>query len=187
MKMYNELYEVWKKEKEKIEIQGLPKDFYAKLAGYVKKVREESRVLDKNTTRAKLIQNEIKNIEKMIEDIVELRFEKVQKRIMTEKTVPKDILTKEEEKLFQEIYPLAESYKAFLKGMLKGRLSQIERKEKLKQMIVRFLKPMPAIIGSDMKTYGPFKPEDIATLPPENAKILIKQGAAIELEANECS
>jgi DNA replication factor GINS len=106
---------------------------------------------------------------------------------MAEKTVPKESLTKEEEKIFQEIYPLAESYQAFLKGMLKGRLSQIERKEKPKQMIVRFLKSMPAIIGSDMKTYGPFKPEDIATLPPENAKILIKQGAAIELEANEYS
>jgi len=34
-----------------------------------------------------------------------------------------------------------------------------------------------------MKTYGPFKPEDIATLPTENARILIKQGVALEVEA----
>jgi len=35
-----------------------------------------------------------------------------------------------------------------------------------------------------MKTYGPFKPEDIASLPEENARILIKQGAAMEVEVS---
>jgi DNA replication factor GINS len=47
---------------------------------------------------------------------------------------------------------------------------------------VRFLKEVPAIIGADMKTYVPFKPEDIATLPVENAKALIKQEVAMEVE-----
>jgi len=47
---------------------------------------------------------------------------------------------------------------------------------------LRFVKEIPAIVGSDMKTYGPFEPEDIATLPLENARILIKQGVAVEVE-----
>jgi DNA replication initiation complex subunit (GINS family) len=34
-----------------------------------------------------------------------------------------------------------------------------------------------------MNMYGPYRAEDIATLPPENARILIKQGIAIEVEA----
>ncbi|MFB0514796.1 MAG: hypothetical protein ACETVQ_04380 [Candidatus Bathyarchaeia archaeon] len=50
-------------------------------------------------------------------------------------------------------------------------------------MILRFIQEIPAIIGADMKTYGPFKPEDIASLPIENARILIKQGVAVEVEA----
>jgi hypothetical protein len=41
---------------------------------------------------------------------------------------------------------------------------------------------VPAIIGADMKTYCPFKVEDIAFLPVKNAKILIKQGLAEKLE-----
>jgi DNA replication factor GINS len=49
-------------------------------------------------------------------------------------------------------------------------------------VILRFLKEIPAIVGADMKTYGPFKPEDIASLPVENAKVLIKQGVAVEVE-----
>jgi len=33
-----------------------------------------------------------------------------------------------------------------------------------------------------MKLYGPFVPEDVASLPSENAKILIKQGLAQRIE-----
>jgi len=35
-----------------------------------------------------------------------------------------------------------------------------------------------------MKTYGPFKVEDVASLPAENAKILIRQGLAEKVEVN---
>lgn len=180
--MYDELFEAWKKEKESTEIQSLPRDFYAKLADYMKKMREERRMLDEKTTRANLMQRELENVEKMIEELVQIRYEKALKQILAEKTMPKQILT-EEAKLYQEFLPLAESYRTFLKNMLRGRLSSVERKEKPKLVLVRLLRSVPAIIGSDLKTYGSFKPEDIATLPTENANILIKQGAAVEVEA----
>jgi DNA replication initiation complex subunit (GINS family) len=35
-----------------------------------------------------------------------------------------------------------------------------------------------------MKTYGPFKAEDVASLPVENVKILVKQGLAEKIEVN---
>jgi len=41
---------------------------------------------------------------------------------------------------------------------------------------------VPAIIGSNMKTYGPFKTEEIASLPAENAKIFVKQGLAEKVD-----
>jgi DNA replication initiation complex subunit (GINS family) len=53
--MYNELYEAWKKEQESAELQPLTKDFYARLAGYVKKIREETKMLDERTPKARLI------------------------------------------------------------------------------------------------------------------------------------
>jgi DNA replication factor GINS len=58
----------------------------------------------------------------------------------------------------------------------------MKSKKKAKGMVVRFLKEVPEIVGADMKTYGPFKAEDIATLPVENAKALIKQEVAMEVE-----
>jgi len=181
--LYDELYEAWKKEKESVEVQKLPRNFYAKLADYVKKIREESRMLDEKTTKAKLMNREFENVKNMVEELVQLRHDKILTKVAGRKTVAREVLAEEEEKLHGEIFPLAEAYQAFLKDILQGRLSRIEKEEKPKKMLVRFIQEIPAIVGSDMRTYGPFKPEDIATLPPENARILIKQGVAVEVEA----
>ncbi len=181
--MYNELYEAWRREKENLEIQGLPEDFYTRLADYMQKIREESRMLDEKTTKAKLMRRELRNVRKMIKGLVQLRRKKVLRKTMAEKIVPRETLTDEEERLHGGILPLTESYEAFLKDLLRGRLSTVKKVEKSKQMLVRFLQAVPAIIGSDMKPYGPFKAEDVATLPTENARILINQGAAVEVEA----
>ena len=182
--MYEELFEAWKKEKESAELQALPRDFYANLVSYMKKMREENRMLDKKTTRARLMHRELENTKKLVKELMKLRREKILRKAMTGKTVPEDSLTIEEKSLHHEILPLAESYQGFLKNVLRGQIVQIERKEKPKKMLVRFLKEIPAIMGSDMNAYGPYKAEDIATLPPENAKLLIKQSIAIEVEAS---
>jgi len=181
--LYNELYEAWKKEKESVEIQKLPRNFYAKLADYVKKIREESRMLDEKTTKAKLMKRELKNVRSMVKELVRLRRKKTLEKTVAGEPVPREILAEGEEKLYEQLFPLAESCQTFLKDILQGRLSPIEKEEKPKKMLVRFVQEIPAIVGSDMKTYGPFKPEDIATLPTENARILIKQGVAVEVEA----
>jgi len=180
--LYNELYETWKKEKENAEIQRLPKNFYAKIADYVKKIREESRMLDEKTTKAKLLKRELENVNNMAKELFQLRYKKLREKALARGTVPRAVLTEEEEKLHGKILPLAEAYQAFLKDILKGRLSRIEKEEEPKKMLLRFVKEIPAIVGSDMKTYGPFEPEDVATLPSENARILIRQGVAVEVE-----
>jgi len=180
--VYDKLYEAWRKEKENSEIQAIPRDFYARLADYLKKIREESRMLDQKTTKAKLIQHEFENVKRMVGELIRLRRMKALRKTLTGKTVPRDALTEEEEKFYREILPLVESYQIFLKDIQRGRMIRMEREEKPQKMLLRFLQEIPAIVGADMKTYGPFKPEDIATLPVENAKILIKQGTAIEVE-----
>jgi len=181
--MYEELFEAWKKEKENAELQVLPRDFYTCLVNYMKKIREESRMLDKRTTRARLMHREFENAKKLVKELMKLRREKILRKTVTGKTLSEDSLTIEEKGLHHGFLPFAESYQGFLKNILRGQTIQVERKEKPKRILVRFVQEIPAIIGSDMKTYGPYKAEDIATLPPENARILIKQGIAIEVEA----
>ena len=50
--------------------------------------------------------------------------------------------------------------------------------------MLRFLKAIPSIIGADMKTYGPFAAEDVASVPADNAKILVKQGLAVVVDVS---
>lgn len=178
---YNELYDVWRNEREKTELQFLPRDFYARLSSYTKKIIEESRMLDKKSSRFNLIQHEFENVKRLIRELVELRYVKVVRMIMTGKALSKDTLTEEEQKLKEAVQTAYNKYQTLLKNITRGHLPRIGGREKPKNMVVRFLQEIPAIIGSDMKTYGPFQTEDVASLPIENARILIEKGVVVEV------
>ena len=181
--MYDELYELWIKEKETSNVQRLPSNFYKKVVSYLKKINEENRMLDKKTTKAKLLNNELNNVKLMIKELFILRFKKIQQTSLSGSVIAGDALISEEKKLFLEFFSLTEAYHDFSRNILLGHLSKIEKSEKPKVKVLRFVKEIPALMGSDMKTYGPFYPEDIATLPSENARILIKQGVAMEVDS----
>ena len=59
--------------------------------------------------------------------------------------------------------------------------SSLSSTKKRERILIRFMIKIPLIVGVDMKNYGPFEPEDIATLPRENAEALIRQKAALEI------
>lgn len=180
--MYDELFEAWRKEKETREIQPLPKEFYGKLAEYVKRIREEKRMLDERTVKGKLLLEEEENVKSMTEELARTRYGKMMRMVAEGEIVPTTVLAEEEENLYREAASQADSFQSFVKDLLQGRLLRERKAGPEGLMIVRILKEMPEIIGVDMKTYGPFKPEDIANLPKENAKTLIKQGVAMEVE-----
>jgi len=181
--MYDTVYDVWKKERESTELQPLSKDFYVLLASYVKEIREESRMLDEKTAKARLVKYELRNVRRLIRALAQIRLEKIFLATTQGKTIPAEVLTAEEEKLCGEMMPLAESFQEVLNGILHGRTPKVEaEKQKSKRVLVRFLRETPAIIGSDMKSYGPFKPEDVGTVPSENANVLVKQGVAARVE-----
>ena len=48
-----------------------------------------------------------------------------------------------------------------------------ENKEEVDFIILRFLKKTPPLVGIDLINYGPFEKEDLASIPTQNAKILI--------------
>jgi DNA replication factor GINS len=100
-----------------------------------------------------------------------------------EKVQP-DVLTIEEERIFREASSSAEVYWSFVKSVLRGYVPKTDIEQEHKRAVLRFLKSVPAIIGADMKAYGPFKAEDVASLPTENAKVLIKQDLAEKVEAD---
>ena len=75
--------------------------------------------------------------------------------------------------------------KAVLAATLQGRpkvLESISSRILLKQTVVRFVRPMEQFIGVNMTRYGPYQEEDVAMLPFENARSLMEDGIAVQLD-----
>jgi len=77
----------------------------------------------------------------------------------------------------------SETAKVDAKGAVKVE-AKVDAEVSRKRVTLRFTKNIPAIIGADMKLYGPFIVEDVASLPVENAKNLVKQGLAMMVEVS---
>lgn len=189
--MYDELYAAWRLEIENGELGSLPSDFYSRIADYLRRIREENKMLDKKSVRTNLLEHEMVNAQKIVRELLSTRYRKLVKMIVAGYKVPVESLTEEEAKLYAGIIPSAESYEKFLAGIAEGHVLKVNTEATTtsagppmihKRVTLRFLKPVPSIIGADMKSYGPFLVEDVASVPMENAKILVKQGLAKAVE-----
>jgi len=154
----------------------LPENFYQNIAAYLQQKR--NLVETKDDRKGGL---EIKNIERLVEDIFNRRERKIlnQAIISVRTGMSPENLTEEEDVFFNV---LLNSLKDRRDNMLKKMLEEVE--EEFASLIV-FKEDVPQFVGSDMKTYGPFKKGDIAKLPEENMKVLIERGITEEFKVSK--
>lgn len=182
--MYNELYAAWRREIEEPSLGNLPPDFYARIADYLKHIAAENKSLDNKSVKVSLLEHESQNVRRMLEELIWARYDKLIKTIAQSQKLPSEQLPVEEAKMYEIFISFSDAYQKFAKNILQGQSEQAVVQAGHKRLALRFSKDIPAIIGADMKTYGPFKVEDVASLPVENAKILIKQGLAVLVEVS---
>jgi len=182
--LHNRLYTAWKKEKIlSSDIQQLEPDFFKQLSQYIRKMHEELRMLDEKTLKYKLLKTELEKAEKLTTSIIEARFQKLIEAIFENRNIPKLHLTDEEAEICRKMLEVSELYENLKKRTLEGRRIEPTTSPKGEMVLVRFMTKIPVVVGVDMRNYGPFEPEDIATLPKENAEALIRQKAAARIEA----
>jgi DNA replication factor GINS len=198
--MYKELYAAWQREIDDPTLGGLPQDFYGKISEYLRRIKEEDKVLDKKSVKMNLLEHEAQNVERMLNQLLEVRYRKLIKTLTKSQKVPSELLTVEEARMCQTFADFTKSYRKFSDDLKQGQLTAEPIKVTIKtetstatpaptlqprkRSTVRFLKNIPAIMGADMKSYGPFVAEDVASLPPQNAQILVKQGLAVLVEVS---
>jgi DNA replication initiation complex subunit (GINS family) len=182
--VYDELYAAWQREIESTALGRLPADFYARIADYLRRIKEETRMLDKKTVKAVLLEHELQKVKRMLQELIWARYTKLVKMVSESQKVSSDLLTVEETKMCASILPFIEAYQKFAKNLLQGHVLKVDVEKARRRVVLRFVKGIPAVIGADMKTYGPFMVEDVASLPVENAKILVKQGLAEVVEVS---
>jgi DNA replication initiation complex subunit (GINS family) len=108
--MYDELYKIWKQELESDDLIPLSSDFYARLADYVRRLGEESRMLDKRTAKANLLKRETQNAKRMIRELIRARCGKLVKKATKGMKVPPDVLTVDEERIFSNVSAFSEAF-----------------------------------------------------------------------------
>jgi DNA replication factor GINS len=196
--MYNELYAAWQREIDDPTLGALPLDFYAKIAEYLRRIKEEDKVLDKKSVKMNLLSHEAVNVERMLKELLGARYRKIIKTVTKSQKLPSEFLTAEEARMCETFADFTKAYQEFADDLMQGQIKQIVESDKAsikvvvktetapipKRSTIRFLKSIPAIMGADMKSYGPFVAEDVASLPPQNAQILVKQGLAVLVEVS---
>jgi DNA replication initiation complex subunit (GINS family) len=177
--MYDELYQAWKHEVTEPALGALPRDFYERITSYLRKIKEENRLIDQKNLKSTLLEHETVNVQRMLRDLLWARYKKLVKFTTHNQKLSTELLAFEEAQIFESFLPFTEAYQKFSKGLLQGQASVESTQEVRKRITLRFSKNIPQIMGADMKAYGPFIVEDIASLPIQNAKVFVKQGLAV--------
>ena len=162
------------------DIQELSTDFFRNLSNFIGKLKnEEYDGIEKKT------KNEIiSTATNLTELLINKRLEKISKS----PTASYSILSDEEKFVIDSNDEMNERRDMILSGIINGKSKFLETtstKHKIKPVTVRFVKEFDEIVGVDLEKYGPFKPEDIATIPNENAQALISNGIALKIRIEE--
>jgi DNA replication factor GINS len=164
------------RETENDSILEINPNFYRNLADFIGNLRKQE--FDG-------IENKIKNT--MIEMVTELTSLLIQIRLdKISKTSDLEIsyLLDEEKFILDSQEDQRERIEMILSATINGKskfLESLAQNHKTKKIVIRFLNEVNEIVGADLEKYGPFKTEDIATIPYENAQALIAKNVATKV------
>jgi DNA replication initiation complex subunit (GINS family) len=161
----------------------LPSDFYQRATNYLNGLQEDSSSSNTHTIQSRLVIRETEVARRLLDELREIRLRKILENAKIGISVAEENLTSEERTFMRN---LSSSLATFRKNEI-----QIEETSRATMhaelMVVRFLQDIPEIVGTDLRIYGPYKKEDVGSLPVENAHALIKQGAAKQIEVKGLS
>jgi len=196
---YETLYEILRTEKNKPELQTLPKNFLKDLINYIK--NKESIIKSQETkdsifsSETEKTKKQFENTKRIIREIYERRERKIIELALLssrskELQETSSLLPQEQEHYQQTLKNLNKARENILINILQKRLPKLQEKPKTiktenkENKMVRFIKPVPKFLDSDLNIHGPFDKEDIALLPSKIANILTIKQRAEEINEN---
>ncbi len=196
---YNGIKSAWEDETEKEALQDLADLRLSKMIQYLSSVRLSLAATSADEPlQADILTQEALNLEFMLEDLLALRRDKIVKSALAGRR-PTGDMTLTEEELYNRAQRAFDGHSEFMKESLTGLVSSqpkarskkdkedregteavsVKAPDEMDYVVVRFLRPIDdAFMGLDELTYGPFKKEDVATIPTANARIWLRDGTA---------
>ncbi|MHA1697255.1 MAG: DNA replication complex subunit Gins51 [Promethearchaeota archaeon] len=177
------LLSTWKNEQDSRSITKLPGNLEAETRQFVETLLETLKSGSISALQMEVIEREIQMVKYLWNDIMTIRRWKINRAVKDESVIEKENLTDAELKYFSGLQEINKNYSDSIR--IKTRESETTGdKLELDYTLVRILKDTVAIVGLDLKTYGPFKKEDLAYLPRKNAELLEKIKAARKIVIN---
>ena len=169
----NSLYGILLREVENDSVQEVDPNLYNNLAQFLGNIKNQGY----DGVESKITESLVKMITEMTTLLLKIRIEKA--KCLDE--IDYTNLLDEERFILDSEDELRQRKDIILSATLNGRLKLLEtvaQNHRSRSIVVRFLKPIDQIVGTDLQTYGPFEAEDVATLPFENARALIGKKVA---------
>src|SRR2546428_3544896 len=163
----NSLYALLLREVENDTVQEIDPNLYSNIAEFLGNLKN----LDYDGIESKVKDSLVKMITEITTLLLKTRIEKVK----NSDELDYSNLLDEERFILDSEDELRQRKEIILAATLNGRLKLLEtvaNSHRSRAIVIRFLKPIDQIIGSDLQKYGPFDAEDVATLPFENALAL---------------
>ena len=170
------LYSILLRETENDTIQEVDPELYISISNFVGKLKSEGY----DGVEAKVKNTLVKMVTELTTLLLKIRLEKATKSSQTDYSN----LLDEEKFILDADEEGNERMEIILNSTLNGKtklLESVGTKHKTKSTVVRFLKETDQLVGVDLAKYGPFKVEDVATIPYENAQALISKKIATKI------
>ena len=170
------LHHIVLRESENDSIQEIDPNFYREISDFIGNLKKQ----EFDGVESKIKDALIQMATELTSLLIDIRLDKISKldKIEFENLLDEEkfILDSEEEK--------HERAEMILSATINGKskfLESLSQNHKTKTVVIRFLKEVDEIVGADLERYGPFKTEDIATIPYENAQALISKNVATKV------
>ena len=172
----NSLYNILLREIENDSVQEVDSQLYYSISEMLGKLKNQGY----DGIESKIKDSLVRMITDMVSLLLKMRIEKALKS----KELDYSNLLDEERYILDSDDELRQRKDTVLSATLNSRLKLLEtvsKNHKFRSIVVRFLKPIDQIVGSDLEKYGPFEAEDVASLPFENASALIGKKIAVKI------
>ncbi|MDW8083848.1 MAG: hypothetical protein RMI49_01415 [Candidatus Caldarchaeum sp.] len=170
--VYERLLELWKRERLDRELQQIPEDFLEKLCSYIGSIRRQVRLSERESPNTYVRKAELEMISHLLESLLRIRFSKIVEAAFNQYSIENTLPF--EKRTLNNIQRTLLQHVERIKNSLSNPKSLLaEEEEKLE--IVVFLRDFPKFVGEDLRSYGPFKEGDVATIYPANAQALVQK------------
>jgi DNA replication initiation complex subunit (GINS family) len=193
---YERLHRAWERENEKPGLQNIPDEFLQEMRRYSEELNKT--LTDPGTLTGSITKKERGFVGQMLRELTETRLRKIVTKEIRGEPIDAQAMTPEEQRLHANLRQLLVGYRqgADIPEPEAPPTVRVPRPAPAQRpsvaapreapegdlVVVRFLKPLPAIMGVDMRAYGPFDPEDVASIPRQNAVNLIRRGIAKQVD-----